>query len=356
MQQPINLAILEEMHHAPKQKKKLKRRLVSDSSQRYRGIFQLAFLALNLIIGVQFFLFVRYYESGGQTMKVSRPPGVEGWLPIASLMHLKAFILTLELPTIHPAGLFLLASFLTISILLRKAFCSWLCPVGTISEGLWILGARLWGRNRQLPRWADIPLRSLKYILFGLFCYAVVSMPVPAIREFLGGPYGIIADVKMLNFFRFISMTGLVVIGLLVLLSTIVKNFWCRYLCPYGAMLGLIARVSPTRIVRTPENCIDCGKCTKACPSFLKVDELVRVRSAECTGCYACVAVCPADGALDMVIGRKRVLTPRLMALALAVVFLGFVATGMLLGHWHTRVPDGVYRELVPRADQFGHP
>jgi len=271
-------------------------------------------------------------------------------------MHLKAFILTLELPTIHPAGLFLLVAFLSISLLLRKAFCSWLCPVGTVSEGLWILGARVWGRNRQLPRWADIPLRSLKYALFGLFCYAVVSMPVPAIREFLSGPYGIIADVKMLNFFRFISLTGVIVIGLLAVLSTIVKNFWCRYLCPYGAMLGLLARLSPTRIVRTPENCIDCGKCTKACPSFLKVDELVQVRSAECTGCYACVAVCPAEGALGMVIGRQRVLTPRLMAIGLAVVFLGFVAAGMLLGHWHTRVPDDVYRELVPQADQFGHP
>jgi len=69
MQQPINLVILQEMHSAPRQKKKLKRRLVSDSSQRYRGAFQLAFLALNLIIGVQFFLFVRYYESAGETLK-----------------------------------------------------------------------------------------------------------------------------------------------------------------------------------------------------------------------------------------------------------------------------------------------
>jgi len=356
MQQPINLEILQEISPAKGTKKKLNRRLTPDSSQRYRSAVQLAFLALNLIIGVQFFFFVRYFESGGHGWKVSRPPGVEGWLPIASLMHLKAFLLTMELPSIHPAGLFLLVAFLLISLLLRKAFCSWLCPVGTVSEGLWMLGRRLWRRNRQLPRGADITLRSLKYLLFGLFCYAVVSMPVPAIRAFLGGPYGVIADVKMLNFFRFVSVTGVVVIGVLVVLSTIVQNFWCRYLCPYGAMLGLLARLSPTRIVRTPENCIDCGKCTKACPSFLKVDQLVNVRSAECTACYSCVAVCPADGALSMVAGRGRVLTPRLMALGLAVIFLGFVAAGMILGHWHTEIPDEVYMDLIPRADQFGHP
>ena len=51
---------------------------------------QMAFLALNLWIGAQFYLFVRYYETGGRSPWAARPPGVEGWLPIASLMNLKS--------------------------------------------------------------------------------------------------------------------------------------------------------------------------------------------------------------------------------------------------------------------------
>ena len=182
-------------------------------------------------------------------------------------MNLKAWLETGEIPALHPAGMFLLIAFLAISWIFRKTFCSWLCPVGTVSEWLWKLGKQTFGRNFALPRWLDIPLRGLKYILLGLFLYVVVSMPVPAIRAFLEGPYGLVADVKMLNFFRFMGVTVAVSLGVLVILSVFVQNFWCRYLCPYGALLGLVSLASPMRIRRNPETCIDCAKCAKACPS-----------------------------------------------------------------------------------------
>jgi hypothetical protein len=63
-----------------------------------------------------FYLFVRYYESGGRAVFVARPPGIEGWLPIAALMNLKYVALTGTIPTIHQAGLFLLVAFLAISM------------------------------------------------------------------------------------------------------------------------------------------------------------------------------------------------------------------------------------------------
>src|SRR4029078_12506830 len=131
-------------------------------------------------------------------------------------------------------------------------------------------------------------------------------MPVPEIRAFLGGPYGLIADVKMLNFFRHMGQATAIVLAILVGLSLVVKNTWCRYLCPYGALMGIVALVSPTRIVRNAEACIDCAKCAKACPAHLPVDHLASVRSAECTACMSCVAVCPAAGALDLRIRLRR--------------------------------------------------
>jgi polyferredoxin len=282
---------------------------------------------------------------------------VEGWLPIASLMNFKVLLLEGRLPAVHPAGVFLLIAFLLIALLLRKAFCSWLCPVGTLSEWLWRFGRKTFRRNFRLPAWADLPLRSLKYILLGLFLYAVGSMSVPAIEAFLNGPYGIIADVKMLNFFRFLSVTAAVVLGVLIVLSIFYQNFWCRYLCPYGALLGLLGRFSPTRVRRDPEICIDCAKCAKACPSLLPVDQLLSVRSPECTGCYDCIAICPAEGALWMsAAGRRRRLPAWAMAAAIAVLFLGTVGFARLIGRWDTSLPDRVYYQLVPRAHEFTHP
>jgi polyferredoxin len=63
---------------------------------------------------------------------------------------------------------------------------------------------------------------------------------------------------------------GLVVLGLFVLASVFIPNFWCRFLCPYGALLGLTSWLSPTRIRRNAETCVDCAECAKACPSALQ--------------------------------------------------------------------------------------
>ena len=340
---------------AKRAKKKLVRRAGRDHSQALRRGFQFAFLALNIYLGVMFCLWVRAYEAGS-VPAVARPSGVEGYLPIAGMMNVKYWLLSGHVPEVHPAAMFLLLAFAAMAFLFRKAFCSWLCPVGTISEYLWRLGQHLFRRNFRLPRWLDIPLRGLKYLLLAFFVWAVIGMSAAEISSFMGSPYGVIADVKMLNFFRFLSGTGLIVIAVLVVASVLIQNFWCRYLCPYGALLGVAALPGPLSIRRNPQACIDCAKCARACPFALPVDKLVSIKSAECTGCLECVAVCPAEGALAMAAPRRRALPAWAMAAGIAALFFGITGYARLSGHWQTHLPDSVYQQLVPHADQATHP
>ena len=344
-----------------KAKKKLVRRTDKDYSQVLRRSFQFAFLLLNVYLGSRFYLWVRHFETGMQTRAVARPAGVEGWLPIAGMMNLKYFLVTGHIPPVHPAAMFLLITFLSMAFLFRKAFCSWLCPIGTLSEYLWRVGRKVLGRNFHLPRWVDIPLRGLKYLLLGFFVWAVSSMSASALAAFMQSPYGIIADVKMLNFFRHIGETGLIVLGVLAVASVLVQNFWCRYLCPYGALLGITAFFSSMRIRRNASACIDCGKCAKACPSALPVDQLVSIKSAECTGCMECVAVCPAQGALQLAplpVRRqgRQVMPAWAMAAGIALLFFGIVGFAKSSGYWTTNMPRSTYLELVPNADAASHP
>jgi polyferredoxin len=215
---------------------------------------------------------------------------------------------------------------------------------------------RKWGGAGDSSSRHVIPLRGLKYLLLALFVYAVVSMPPIAIRAFLSGPYGVVADVKMLNFFRFLGETGAIVLALLMLASVFVQNFWCRYLCPYGALMGFASMLSPLRIRRNPEPCIDCGKCAKACPSLLPVDLLVTIKSAECTACMECVAACPAEGALMMAAPGKRFVPSWAIAAGVAIVFCGIVSYAKVTNHWDTHIPARIYMELVPKAQEFTHP
>jgi polyferredoxin len=342
-------------------RKKLKRRSAPDRSQMLRRSFQLVFLLLNVWIGVSFYFWVRSYESGSRT-SLSRPAGVEGWLPIAGLMNARYWFVSGRLPAIHPAAMFLFLTFLAIAFLLRKAFCSWLCPVGTMSEYLWRAGRQVFRRNFHLPRWIDIFLRGLKYLLLGFFLWAVGNMSAEAIAEFMQSPYGLIADVRMLNFFRYLGETAAIVLAFLVIASVLVQNFWCRYLCPYGALLGLASLFSPLRIRRTESACIDCAKCAKACPSNLPVDKVITIKSAECTGCMECVAVCPAQGALDISLPQwtrapKEGRVPAwAMAVAMAVLFCGIAGYAKAAGYWNGQVPEVVYQQIMPHAAEVEHP
>jgi polyferredoxin len=349
---------------AAKPRKRLVRRIDRDLSQITRHSFQAAFLLVNVWIGAIFYFWVRQFEPGGAPTNLHRPAGVEGWLPIAGLMNLRYLALTHHVPALHPAGMFLLIAFLAISFLFRKAFCSWLCPVGTISEYLWRVGQKIFRRSAsvQLPRWLDIGLRGLKYLLLGFFVWAVTSMAADELAAFMNSPYGLIADVKMLNFFRHLGETGAIVLVTLVVASLFIQNFWCRYLCPYGALLGMTSFLSPARIRRNPETCIDCAKCAKACPSALPVDKLVTIKSAECTGCLECVAVCPAKDALSMSLPAVPALSNRAhrlpawaMAAGIAALFFGIVGFAKTAGVWDSHVPRATYQQLVPNADQAAH-
>ena len=343
-----------------RRRKKLLRRETKDSSQKLRLATQAVFLTLNVWIGIQFYLWTRWAETGGRTTAVSRPAGVEGWLPIEGMMQFKYVVATGQLPRLHPAAFFLFVAFTLISLLFGKAFCGWICPVGTVSEGLWKIGRHLFGGSFRMARWIDLPLRSLKYLLLSFFVYAVAMMSAAAIADFVASPYGLVVDVRMLNFFRFLSTTTAYVIATLVVASLLVQNFWCRYLCPYGALMGLISFFSPARIIRNENACIDCAQCAKACPSVLRVDRLVQIRSAECMSCLECVAVCPAKNALSLQFAgpteMRRIVPAWQIAAGIAIIFFGLVGYAKFSDHWQTHLPQGVFLKLVPTANEQHHP
>jgi polyferredoxin len=323
--------------------------------RKVRYAFQWGLFALVLYSGYRFYLFTEHFASGAR--QVERPPMVDGFLPIGSLMTLKLWLAEGIFDRVHPAGLVIFASALVMSLLLRKSFCGWVCPVGALSEQVFRLGGRIFGRNLNIPKYVDYPLRSLKYLLMAFFLHVVlVKMDGAAIAAFLNTPYWKIADVRMLHFFTKMSATTMVVLSALMLLSLPFKNFWCRYLCPYGALVGILGCLSPTRITRNEDACIHCERCTRSCPSLLPVGEKKRVRSPECTGCLTCVSNCPARGALDMALPGRRPIRPMLYAALVTVVFLGIIGAARATDHWHSDVTYEEYKALVPVAGRFEHP
>ncbi len=327
---------------------------LNNDTQFLRSTVQAAFALLCLWIGFEFYLFMQWGIEGALGPSPGRPPGVEGFLPISALMSLKYWIQTGIVNEIHPASIFILLAVIAVSIAVKKAFCSWLCPIGTLSESLWMAGQKFFGRTLGVPGWLDYPLRSLKYLLLFFFVFSILQMDVPALRNFIYSPYNKVADVKMYLFFANITSFALWTILILIALSVVIKNFWCRYLCPYGALLGAFSWLSPMKITRNKDTCIDCNLCTKACPSSIKVHKAGRVWSDECTSCLECVEVCPVRNTLELKTrSSSRPVPSWVLATLVAGVFMAVTGLAMLAGTWQNGLTD---REYARRFQELHAP
>ncbi len=320
---------------------------------------QLWFLLFCVYIGYRFFQFVLHFEKPGVPF-VERPPSVEGFLPIAGFMSFKYFLFTGIIEPIHPAAMILFTAIVAVSLLLKKGFCGWICPIGTVSQYLWMAGQRIFGRNFRIRKEIDIPLRALKYVLMGFFVVLIgIAMAPHMMVLFFITDYYKIVDVRTMKFFTEMSTTTMVVLIALVGLSLLYKNFWCRYLCPYGALLGLVSFLSPVKIKRNPDKCIHCHSCTKNCPSLIDVEQMETVNSPECFSCLTCISHCPSKGALDLSLRLprlRRIVKPLAYPVALLLILYLIVGTGMLTGHWKSQLPYSEYKRLLGSDQKVTHP
>lgn len=312
------------------------------------------YFLFTLWVGVRFFLFW-LWASGKSAAFHPRPPAVEGFLPISGLVSLKVFLLGGGWDPVHPAGLTIFIAAIATSLLFRKGFCGWVCPVGFFSWLAQKAGERL-GRPVNPPRFLDYLLTSLKYLLLAFFFYIIViKMPLSALKEFNRNPYNLAVDARMLLFFLHPSTTAAAVMAALVIGSLFIKNLWCRYLCPYGALLGLLAMFSPTAVRRKEEKCINCRQCDRACPGGIKVSQKGRIASPECVGCLQCAAKCPIPGCIETETAGKRIPAWLIPAGVLALM-LGLYLWAAASGHWQTKVPLNTFRNLYPIAERLKHP
>ena len=320
-----------------------------------RYSIQAVFFLLTMYIGYQFYQFVRHFEAPGHPF-VQRPPSVDAFLPIGGLMAFKYFLLTGIVEPVHPSGFILFTAILGVSLIMKKGFCGWICPVGSVSQYIWMAGEKIFGRNGRIGPITDLALRSIKYILLGLFLFLIgITMPPDMMTLFFISDYYKMVDVRMMKFFtEMTTLTMWVLIGLGAL-SLLYKNFWCRYLCPYGALLGLLSRFSPFKVRRNEEKCIHCHACTTHCPTLIDVEKKEVVKSGECFGCLTCVSRCPAEGALELTAsaGKKvTIITPWLFPVVLIVLFYLVIGIGMVTDNWHSKIPYEDYQQLVPEVQK----
>ncbi|MGI2132238.1 4Fe-4S binding protein [Shewanella baltica] len=318
-------------------------------------------LALSLLLVAVQYTINTILLKQGITPWLMRPDVVDAFLPIAGGIELKAIVSLNLWDQTHPAAAVMLAAVLLTGLLCKRAFCGWACPLGLAGEYLYAFRKRFIKSELTPPAWLDWPLRMLKYLLLLGLCYIVIGMPAQSIPNYLEGNYHKIADLKMALFFLTPSLITLLVFALILVLAAWRRQGFCRYLCPYGAILGILSFASPLKIRRDSQHCLieakgmKCDKCTRACPANIIVHTKTTVHSDECQACMRCVAACPKSAALGLGLksghrlGHKGLLA--LVLIALFILPLG----AYLAGFWHSQTPDNIRMELIQVIDRVGH-
>lgn len=322
-----------------------------------RHLLLLCWLLVSVQYGVYIWLLAR-----GTVPWLVRPDVVDGFLPIAGGLGLRAWLGQGLTDPHHPAATVTVLVLSLSALLLGRAFCAWFCPLGLVGEWLHGLRSRLLPGEWTPPRWLDAVLRGQKFLVLGFLLFIILlAVPAAALPGYLASPYHQAADMKMGAFFFNLTLISGLCLGWVLLLTATFRQGFCRYLCPYGAWFALLGLLTPLRIRRDPARCLrslghDCDKCSRVCPSRIQVHQLIAVQSLECTSCQSCVAACPKRADALHLGTRGLRLAPRqlLGLLCLLLLVLPLLSYG-LLDLWVSQTPIPDRYELLQRLPWLSH-
>ncbi len=259
-------------------------------------------------------------------------------------------------------GTFILfGSTVLLAIFMRRSFCGQICAFGGLQEFFGKIGNRLFKKRPVMPQKLDRVLRYLKYVVLAVT--AAMAWITGELWITPYDPFNALGHLADFNELLTSYLVGFIVLVITLLGSIVYDRFFCKYLCPAGALYGLIGKASPYAVRVEEDACIHCGKCSRACPMNIDVMNAKngKVTSAECINCNECVNVCPVQGAIHTGYSKKFRIHPivaTILALALFFVPMGIAAaTGsmQLLPNKYVGLPWGSETYTTEGGGEGGH-
>ena len=259
-----------------------------------RLIVQVFFFALIALIAVNHTL-----EEAGKAIPILSSASLHAICPFGGVVSVYQFIAAgTYVHKIHSAAFVLMWIVFALTVFLGPVFCGWICPLGSIQEWFGKLGKKIFKRrfNRMIPYKVDRILRYLRYLMLGWVLYMTAVTGTLVFSDI--DPY-----FALFNFWRSeVAIGGVIILAVVLVLSLIVERPFCKYACPYGAVLGVFNLFRIFKIRRRPSTCIDCKACDRSCPMNIPVSTSGAVRDHQCISCLKCTSeqVCPVENTVEL--------------------------------------------------------
>lgn len=265
-----------------------------------RTIVQIFFFTLIALISIN-----HYLVETGKGIPFLSSASLHALCPFGGVVTIYTFLTAgTFVQKIHASSFILMIIGFLLAVIFGPVFCGWVCPFGSIQEWLGGIGRKLFKRRRYnhfIPARVDKYLRYLRYFVLAWVLYMTAVTGKLIFQEY--DPY-----FALFNFWSGeVAAVGLIILGLSLLGSLFVERPWCKYACPYGAVLGITNLFRVFKIKRTAATCKLDGACDIYCPMNIPVSTLNVVRDHQCISCLECTseARCPAAATVEFVAGGK---------------------------------------------------
>ncbi|SHM17950.1 FMN-binding protein [Ruminococcus flavefaciens] len=189
----------------------------------------------------------------------------------------------------------LISGVFLITLVWGRFFCGFICSFGAMQDLLNSIG-KLIPFKIKVPEKADKWLKLLKYAVLAFVAVGVWGFSVT--DDTVWSPwavFGIYSYFSGWSSLKYFLTLGGVLLLLIIIGSLFIERFFCRYLCPLGALFSLVSRFRIYSLNRKPEKCGNCKLCTEKCSMGIPLYKYDEVRSGECINCMKCTSVCPNE-------------------------------------------------------------
>ncbi|OPJ62966.1 4Fe-4S binding protein [Clostridium chromiireducens] len=236
-----------------------------------------------------------------------------------------------------------------LTIVLGRWFCGWICAFGAYNDLIYFISRKVFKIKFRVDEKVDYVLKYVKYIVL-VFIIAISWTMGSSILESTSpwDAFGQITDISTI----FSSLLiGLIFLILITIGSAFIERFFCRYLCPLGAIFSITSKIGIVKINKPKADCGKCRACTMNCSMGLPLYNVDCVKGGDCINCLKCTEVCYRNNANVNVASRD--LDAKLTGSVAMATFLGVYGLTSFAGNAVTKSGISVNSNTISSSENL---
>ena len=194
------------------------------------------------------------------------------------------------------------AAIMLVTIIIGRWFCGWICAFGAYNDLIYFISKKIFKGKFKVNEQVDSILKYVKYVV--LLFIIIVSWTIGSNILESVSPWDAFGQITNLSAVLSRLLIGLILLVLITIGAAFIERFFCRYLCPLGAIFAIISKLGITKINKPKDDCGKCRACTMNCSMGLKLYKVDDAKGGDCINCLKCTEVCPRSNANINILGQ----------------------------------------------------